>query len=292
MTRRPGVYIPLLLLVVLFSILPMEKTTAAPLRLVALDVGEGQSILIKDDNHGILVDTGHPGRSFHVLSRLQAHGIKQLDYLILTHLHPDHAGGYFRIRKTFPHTPVLDNCHPIIASEFIDQDHVPRLHDALSVDSLRRCVKAGDTIFWRGHLLEFLWPYKPAGPDLNHHSMVLQIKSYNGKKLLIMGDVDRTVEEKLFNTRQGEWKDQGVDVFVAGHHGAADTGSDKFVELIAPQFAIVSVNKNNRNNYPADKTLQTLAKHSRSLYRTDQDGEICIVLSDQPVPCEGSFSKN
>lgn len=80
---------------------------AIPFRLIVLDVGEGQSILLQRGRHGVLIDTGHAGKARYVLQQLQTYGVSQLDYLVLTHLHPDHASGYFRIREAFPNTPVL-----------------------------------------------------------------------------------------------------------------------------------------------------------------------------------------
>ncbi len=285
MNKRSAVYLSLLIVILPFVTILPANATVAPIRVVALDVGAGQSILIMAQEHGILIDTGHAEYTPKIFSRLKAHGAKQLDYLILTHLHPDHAGAYFDIRNAYPKAKLLSNCHPITDSEFMDQAMVRRLHDALGRDPSRRCVKAGDKLSWQGHLLEFLWPHNPEGADLNHHSLVMQITSTKGKKLLIMGDVDRRVENELYKTRQEEWGVEGVDVFIAGHHGAADTGNENFIELIHPKFTIVSVNKNNRNGYPAETTLQVLAKHSSVLYRTDRDGEICIALSEQPRPC-------
>lgn len=286
MNNHAAILLVYSILSLLCTILSVEISTAAPLRMVALDTGEGQSILLTDQQHGIVIDTGHAGTAAHVLSRIRAHGVTQLDYLILTHLHQDHASGYFRIREAFPHTPVLDPCHPIIPEEFIAQDMVRWIDDALTSDINRNCVKEGDTLSWQGHQLQVLWPHAPKGSNLNHHSLVLQLVTNTGKKLLLMGDVDTTVEQELARTMRGEWQDGGVDVFMVGHHGAVDTGNEAFLSLIKPHYTIISVNKNNLRGYPAVQTLKTLEKHSRSILRTDQHGEICIELSGQPRLCE------
>lgn len=83
----------------------------AETRVVVLDVGMGQSLLLVDEGHGLLVDTGLANYAPHVLSRLQTYGVKYLDHLLLTHLHSDHAGGYLEIRKAWPHASVLESCY-------------------------------------------------------------------------------------------------------------------------------------------------------------------------------------
>ncbi len=275
--------------ITLFLLVAIESLQAASLRLVALDVGEGQSVLVVDQGHGLLIDTGQAGKTSHVLSRLKAYDVTQLDYLILSHLHPDHAGGYFRVREAFPGTPVLDSCHSINPRLFADQDMVRWVNDALETDSHRRCVKGGQTFSWQGHLVQFLWPYKPAGENLNHHSLVVQIVTSNGKKILVMGDVDTSVELELLKTMKEEWQEHGVDVLIAGHHGARDSSDEDFVALIKPHYTLVSVNENNLQGYPSDKTMQILKTHSQFLFRTDQAGEICLELSERPVPCKKSL---
>lgn len=276
-----------MLLSVLFAAGTAES---APLRLAALDVGEGQSILIMDQGHGILIDTGHAARLSHVLSRLDSYNVNSLDYLILTHLHPDHAGGYPRLRSKFPHLPVLYNCHPVNPEQFIGQDKVLQLSDDLEHDPAARCVQRGDNLSWRGHRIEFLWPENPEGTDLNHHSLVLKISTDAGREVLIMGDADKRVEKELFGDGQRKGWTQRIDVLVAGHHGAMDTGDEEFIRSIQPRFTIVSVSENSRSDYPAEKTLHTLRRHSDFVFRTDHDGEICLTLSHDPKWCDQQLS--
>lgn len=47
----------------------------------------------------VLVDAGMPGAAPVIISRLQALGITQVDAILLTHRHVDHAGGAARLRE-------------------------------------------------------------------------------------------------------------------------------------------------------------------------------------------------
>ena len=259
-----------LILLVLTSLAGAEEA-----RLVTLDVGEGQAILIQRGGQGILIDTGHVGKTRLVLDRLAALGLRQLDYLILSHLHPDHASGYFRLREAWPNTPVLFNGQPISG---LKQPDVTRwVYEALMRDPLVRVIRAGETIQWHGMQLEVLWPDGFDNRNLNRHSLVIRL-DYQDHTVLIMGDADKHVEQTLLNRR--DRLPSNVDALVMGHHGASDVGDELFLRRLNPRLAIISVNAGNLRGYPDPALLQRLADLGISLRRTDVDGEIIVNLSD------------
>jgi len=99
-----------LLFVLFFFVIFQINRYASDLQVIVLDVGMGQSVLLVEDGHGFLVDTGLARYSPHVLSRMKYYGVDSLDYLILSHLHPEYAGGYFQLRAAWPDIPVFDSC--------------------------------------------------------------------------------------------------------------------------------------------------------------------------------------
>lgn len=245
---------------------------AAQPRLVVLDVGEGQAVLLQQGSRGVLIDVGHPGMSQHVLERLAALGVKQLDTLILTHLHPDHAGGYFRLREAFPQTPVLYNGHPLPVD--IAPDFVRWVNDALAEDPHRRLLLAGEQFSWQGISIESLSPETFAGNNLNRHSLVLLLR-HADLTILIMGDADAVVEKTLLDQNK---LPEDIDVLVVGHHGAADATSASFVDRVRPDLALISVNASNIRGYPSKNVLQRLNNIGARVLRTDRDGELLLEL--------------
>ncbi len=243
-------------------------TALADPRLVVLDVGEGQALLVQQGDRAMLIDTGHPGMTRHVLDRLNDLGVKHLDYLILTHLHPDHAGGYFRLREAYPETPVLYNGHPLPAD--VSPDLTRWVHEALQRDAHRRIIAAGELLSWQGITLEVLWPDKFVNHNLNAHSLVLLLR-HGDSQVLIMGDATQKVEQELLRRKR---LPVNINVLVVGHHGAKDASSVAFIDRIRPKLAIVSVNRNNIRGYPAAEVLQRIEKSGAKILRTDQEGDI------------------
>ena len=244
-------------------------------RIIVLDVGEGQAVLLKQDNVGTLIDVGHPGMSARVLQQLMFYQVDDLAYIILTHLHSDHAGGYFRLREAFPDATILHSGHPL--PDNVTPDLVRWVNLALKKDKKQKKILGGTEIRWQNFILRFLWPYQFKSNNLNRHSLVIQIEIGQAKTLL-MGDADKVVERALLESGAiGP-----VHVLIAGHHGSSETGDIEFLKALAPEFSVVSVNANNIRGYPDAATLSTLKRFSGKLLRTDQHGDICFDLNKTP----------
>ena len=256
---------------------------AEELRLRLLDVGEGQAVLLSHGERGILVDTGHAGQAPKVLRAIADSGIRHLDMLILSHLHPDHASGYFRLREAWPDTPVLDARHPLPAD--VSPDMVRWVNEALSRDPLRRRLTAGDSLPWGDARIEVLWPARFDSNNLNRHSLVLHVR-HGERSALLMGDAGKVVERALL--QQG--KDLRAEILVVGHHGASDTGDAAFLAAVRPAWSLISVNRGNLRGYPHDGTLQRLRAAGGRLLRTDEDGDLCLRLPRTAVvtPCRAA----
>ena len=252
----------------------VSKPAAATLDVVVLNVGEGQAVLLRREDRSILIDTGVAASAGLVLERLKVHGVRRLDHLILTHLHADHAGGYFRIREEFPDAAVIESDHPLAARR---QPWVVLLiREAVARDPKRRLMRAGDTIEWQGVSVGALWPRRFVSQNLNRHSLVLLI-TYGGHRVLVMGDADAFVERDLLERRA---IDGPLALLVAGHHGWRDTADPRFLAWLRPEVSVVSANWQNISNLPEDDVLERLRQASGQVLSTETDGEVCWRFPD------------
>ena len=261
------------MLLVFFLLLAVSSITvnAGHLDLIVLDVGEGQSVLLKRENRGVLIDTGHAGMALSLLRKLDQYNVDHLDLLFLTHLHPDHASGFFRIKEAFPDATVLSNGDP--ASLISKIDMVRWVADAMAADKTHRILRSGDRLSWMGVNMITLWPDKPEGNNLNNNSLVLSFQ-FGTDYGIVMGDAGRSVEESLLKHKR---LPANIRLLVAGHHGSANTSHAQFLALLNPEQCVVSVNKDNLRGYPALSTLDRLKNHCNVLLRTDLNGDIHLV---------------
>ena len=251
----------------------LSQPSFAELRVVVMDVGQGQAVLLRRGSRGILIDSGLAPFADKLLQRIAAQGVDSLDYLILSHLHPDHAGGYFRIRERYPEAVVIVNGHPLAARH---QPFIVNLYDdALRGDPRRRVMRAGDEFLWRGVSIKALWPAFFAGQNLNRHSLVLAV-SYGDSRALIMGDAGGYVERWLVerNAVPGP-----LSLLITGHHGLAGSADPRFLAMVRPRIAVISASWKVPRYQPNDAVVARLDAASGRLLRTDEDGEICLELS-------------
>lgn len=68
------------------------------------------SWLYRGDDFTLVVDPGPLSTIPRLVGALHSHGVEQLDYVVLTHIHIDHAGGTGALLKEFPEAVVI--CHP------------------------------------------------------------------------------------------------------------------------------------------------------------------------------------
>ena len=68
----------------------------------ALDVGQGDAVLIGDSGHYALIDTGTSSSADEMIAALGRLGVEKLELLVLTHPHADHIGGASRLLDEVP----------------------------------------------------------------------------------------------------------------------------------------------------------------------------------------------
>ena len=246
-----------------------------------IDVGEGEATLVQTpDGKNILIDTGNIISGYALVTYLQKIHVTSLDYLILTHMHPDHIGGSFFVAQMLDVKNIRDN------GEDISKDAVsPVLYDSLYYwfNTLIRknenwdLLNAGDSFFVGNVNIAVLWPPHPFPfPGSNPRSLVLMLQ-YNDFKILLTGDAPSYVEEELLK----KGYDLNAHVLKVGHHGHHDATSEEYVKAVSPAVSIISINKDNIRGYPSPDVIERLQKHHSDIYKTFYDGTIIIKISEK-----------
>lgn len=231
-----------------------------------IDVGQADSILIRNGNYNMLIDAGNNEDGEKLVNYFKSLGIEEFKYVFATHPHEDHIGGMDDIINNFK----IDNYY--MSNKLSTTKTFMDVLDALDGRNLKYTVpNKGDTLKLGDANIKVIYPGDDKS-NINDSSIVLKI-TYGKNSFLLTGDATSNVERKIYN------EDIKSDVLKVAHHGSSYSSTDVFLDRVKPYYAVISVGKNNIYNHPSNKTLEKLNKRNIKVYRTDLDGTI-VFISD------------
>ena len=243
-----------------------------PDRLVVLDVGQGDAILVESrDGARMLVDGGpDPDRVLAQLDAVVPPWDRRLDIVVLTHPHEDHVAGLVRVLERYRVGRVFEPGMRGTGPGWEAWDA------ALRRGPPRGTLAAGARLRLGDIALEVRWPEPgavPAAPGatgraVNDTSIVL-LGTASGRRFLLTGDAEDDVDASLLAAGLPP-----VDVLKVAHHGSATATSAPLLAAARPAVALVSVGAGNDYGHPASSTLARLRDAGARVRRTDLEGRL------------------
>ena len=222
-----------------------------------IDVGQGLSVLVRQGERGLLYDTGDAFPSGYnladaaILPLLREEGVRQLDYLIISHSDRDHASNWQTIKNGMP---------------------VRQLISSAPLSAATRPCRRGLSWRWLGLRLQFLAPESEVSGQENRDSCVLRIDD-GEHSLLLVGDLPDSEERRLLATldllRPVAW-------LVSGHHGSRHSSSQPFIQALAPREVVHSAGYANRWNFPDPQVKARFFRQGVRQWSTAEQGLIRI----------------
>ena len=233
-----------------------------------IDVGQGDCILINQNEDYMLIDAGNNEDGELLVNYFKDLGIKKFNYVIGTHAHEDHIGGLDNIINNFDIGKFYMPDVITTTKTFEDVlDALLEKNKAFDTPSIGKEFKLQDLDF------KVLYVGNDKS-DLNNTSIVLKM-TYKDTTYLFMGDATDKVEKILID----DGVDLKSDVLKVGHHGSQYSTTSNFLKKVSPSYAVIQVGKDNTYDHPKQITLDKLKKLNIMTYRNDTDGTI-ILTSD------------
>ncbi|HZP17670.1 MAG TPA: ComEC/Rec2 family competence protein, partial [Terriglobales bacterium] len=272
--------------VLLWTVPPPEHFRSGALEMTAIDVGQGDSILlVLPDGNKLLVDAGGLPFWMHsqmdigedvVSAYLWARGFSRIDAIALTHAHGDHMGG-------FP--AVIANFHPRelwLPENVVEEEARPLLAVAARYGVRLIYRGAGETFPYGGARIRILAP-DPQFPIRSGHrndeSLVMQVE-HGDTSVLLEADAEKGTERLVASHHPR------ADVLKVAHHGSASATNTDLLEAVRPRYAVISAGTRNVYRHPRPEVLQRLQDAGALTYRTDLDGATTFYLDGKRVTVE------
>lgn len=228
-----------------------------------IDVGQGDSTLIKLGDHAMLIDAGGNSKGTAVQMYLQKQGIKKLDYVVATHPDEDHAGGVDVVITKFDVGKVI---YPNVSSDTATWRDVL---SAMKYKYLKQTVPVvGQTYRLGDAKFTILSPGRTYS-STNESSVCLRLV-YKNTSFMFVGDSEKESQADMISS--------GLTlkstVYKAAHHGSSYGTTQAFFNKVAPKYTVISCGQDNKYGHPNASVLSMIKSGGSQLFRTDVQGSI------------------
>lgn len=233
----------------------------APFSIHVIDVGAADAILLECDGKTMLVDSGRVLDGEAVSDYLSLHGVRHLDYALVTHLDEDHAGGFLTTLQE--HTPSILFWGPY-AKELSEGELTDQLLSVAEDEQIAlQEITAGDVFSLGEAVITVLGPLH-AYTSPNDTSLVFRV-DYEEFSALFCGDVEQAGEDDLVDAGAA----LKADWIKIAHHGSDTSSSKRFLNQVQAKWAAVS------SDEMPSKTLQKrMSYFNMNVFQTCSQGNL------------------
>ena len=205
------------------------------------------------------------------MSTLRKLGVHQINYLIVSHNHPDHYGGIETLVGRVPIDTIIWNGRRLEATSL---GILRKRSEALGT----QWIAAEDGLLNVGHLRAHLYASPNHESDSENDASVAVLIDHRDTRILVTGDLETLGEQRLIEKNIGR-----VDILRAGHHGSRTSTHSTFLEKIQPSDVVLSMGRNNRFGFPHAEVVFRVRKYGARIWRTDRDGRVSVNLNGAPT---------
>lgn len=252
------------------------KTTAkasAKMKVHFIDVGQGSATLIESKGHFMLMDGGDSETSSKVVSYLKKQGVKKLDYVIVSHYDSDHLHGVVGALNAFKTDYVIAPKYEEDTKVYESFVQVMKQKKITSIKpKVGKKYKLGKAKF------TILAPNGGNYSDVNNYSVAIRLVN-GSNQFVITGDAEAESEYEILENKLK----LSCDVFAAGHHGSANSSSQKFLQAMNPKYIVVSAGADNTYGHPSQEAMSRFKSIGAKILRTDEQGTVIATSNGKKI---------
>ena len=276
--RRKGTIAILIIVIIIINLLyPIINSKRNNIILNFIDVGQGDSTLIRVNNKCILIDGG--GNSFAeefdvgektLFPYLLDRGIYSLDYILVSHFDSDHCQGLMYLLENMKVKSVLISS---LGQKSLEYKNFIKLAKKNNVSILY--VKMGDRIKIGDAIIEILYTGdNEITENVKNNNAIVCKLIWNKYSVLFTGDIEELAEKRIIEVYKEDLNKLKSNILKVAHHGSKTSSSKEFIQVVKPQIALIGVGKGNKFGHPSSEVLNRLNNINCKIYRTDLNGEI------------------
>ena len=250
------------------------------LKVVFLDVGQGDAILIEKGQEQILIDGGSSGQILlEKLGKYVPFWDRKIEIVIATHPDADHIGGFIDLMKVYQVGEIVDTQTQSESQlykkyrEMIDAKKIGEIEGVAGVN-----IRIGDDAEMK--IVSPAENYNSKEKDTNLNSITARL-IFGENSFLFTGDLPSDGESALMRSNFV----LNSRVLKIGHHGSKYSTSEGFLKAVDPSDVIISVGANNRYGHPTPEILERLRNIGANIFRTDENGDIVYECRNPQDKC-------
>ena len=173
----------------------------------------------------------------------------------------------------------------VISKQVEDSQNFKKFKDIVKEKKINvLIVNCGDIIkIEKNVYFDILWPNNSGlikENALNNNSIVCKLQ-YNNFSMLFTGDIEEIAEKSIIQEYKDNFKIFNSSIIKVAHHGSKTSSTQDFLNAVNAKIAIIGVGKNNNFGHPNESVIKRLKECNVIIYRTDECGEIAIVVNSK-----------
>lgn len=235
-----------------------------------LDVGQGLSMVIEASDYVLVYDTGPRFASGFTTAQavllpfLRARGVRRIDHLVISHADNDHIGGLADLLAALPVNKISTSRLDKMPSDFAGDTRQCWLDQQWQVEGVE---------------FKFLSPEVNSPQGSNNRSCVLMLSTHDWR-LLITGDIERSVEKYLLKTNKAAL---AADIMLVPHQGSKTSSTDDFLQAVSPKMALLAAGYRNHYGHPHDSVMARYQARGIEVLSTVNSGTIELSFAAQEL---------